>query len=894
MSTISDSRAPLLDNRGLPTHLARVAARLNLIGPDSSGDTFLATSYVVESLMKTMAIALCAGIRQSSSSAAYKFEYDLIRADGLGNWVAVITNCTSQSYAGYVDAELQPLIAWLSQKRTRPEDQWARDLSANCGKILKLLGAGEGDQPTKLTIRFILSQLVQIRNKTKAHGAVGPEFFETANRVYVDVVEALLLHCPLCQWEWFHLSSRPSKETLRAFSLRGVAPDYVPKGQAEGLRPLEPGVHFRTHDRGQLFHSGDLIRTNLECHSFWMPNGGFNVKGSAEFLDYADGKVQAFDASRYLNPPAPLPRSATEGVPALEIFSNLFGNLPAAPAGYVERPRLQDELLQRLTDHNHAIITLHGRGGIGKTSLALFAAHRLAQEDKPPFDYILWFSARDLELRPGGPSEVRRAIPNLAEVAKLTGEMLGIESKVDVLAEVLQDPRRVSNKGILLIFDNFETLDDPRGVHKFLDTHTHLPNKVLITSRERAFKGDFPIEVGGMELLEAQRLLKQEARVLNVETIITDDVIEDIHEYTDGHAYVMRVLLGEIAKDGRWVPLKSLVPRRGDLLNAVFERSFNRLTQSGRCVFLTVANWRSIVPELALLVVLGQRELDVEDGVEECVRLSLIIRRELADGQYCYLAPELAKLFAKKKLDGDPDRLLINEDLALLREFGAIDPAHAGTTRTDKIVGSFVARCMERVSSAGPEIVQRLDETLLRIAELWPQGWIALASLRQKASAQDGDIAYALRRAVEEMPYDKSTWLARAEHAKSLCDETTYIASLVSAVEADPSDPELLREVAFQLCQYVAAHTWEIPQARRGVYLASVRSHMEKIADKLDSTGLSRLAWLFLLEGDSTNGWKYANKGLSKDSINTHCLKIVERLEQQGFTPPTCSPAGNS
>jgi len=73
------------------------------------------------------------------------------------------------------------------------------------------------------------------------------------------------------------------------------------------------------------------------------------------------------------------------------------------------------------------------------------------------------------------------------------------------------------------------------------------------------------------------------------------------------------------------------------------------------------------------------------------------------------------------------------------------------------------------------------------------------------------------------------------------------------------------------------AHKQEIVKARRSVYLASVRSHMVRIADQLDPTGLSRLAWLFLLEDD----WEYANMGLATDATNGHCLRIVQRLTNQ-------------
>ena len=109
-------------------------------------------------------------------------------------------------------------------------------------------------------------------------------------------------------------------------------------------------------------------------------------------------------------------------------------------------------------------------------------------------------------------------------------------------------------------------------------------------------------------------------------------------------------------------------------------------------------------------------------------------------------------------------------------------------------------------------------------------------------------------------------------------DQETRISSLVGAVEADPADVELVREVAFNLCEFV--NSYDIPRARRGVYLASVRNHMRRLAGRLDATGLSRLAWLHLLEDDPAGARKYAEMGLSKDSANEHCQRIVRRLDE--------------
>ena len=50
----------------------------------------------------------------------------------------------------------------------------------------------------------------------------------------------------------------------------------------------------------------------------------------------------------------------------------------------------------------------------------------------------------------------------------------------------------------LFVLDNFETLQSPNDVFKWVDTHIRHPNKVLITTRFRDFNGDYAIKIGGM------------------------------------------------------------------------------------------------------------------------------------------------------------------------------------------------------------------------------------------------------------------------------------------------------------------------------------------------------------------------------------------------------------
>jgi len=308
----------------------------------------------------------------------------------------------------------------------------------------------------------------------------------------------------------------------------------------------------------------------------------------------------------------------------------------------------------------------------------------------------------------------------------------------------------------------------------------------------------------------------------------------------------------------------------------VFERSFNKLSDDGRWVFLTVSNWRSHVLELFLVVVLGERGVDAEKGAEECTRLSLISIDYLGD-QACYWAPKLAKTFGRKKLEGDPDRLAIQDAIGTLQQFGPVADVGLKKLDLEGFVDRFTKWCFEQATK-DPTTIERIEKLLENVALLWSPGWSMLAEYRIKYRHDIDRVEYALRRAVEEMPYSRNAWVQRAEYACKVNDEETYISSLVSAVECAPNDVELIREAALQLCKYIVAHKTDLPRARRGVYIASVRSHGERIWEDLDATGLSRLAWLFLLEENREKACLYATRGCEKEPENIHCVRILSSL----------------
>src|SRR5262249_24591815 len=162
------------------------------------------------------------------------------------------------------------------------------------------------------------------------------------------------------------------------------------------------------------------------------------------------------------------------------------------------------------------------------------------------------------------------------------------------------------------------------------------------------------------------------------------------------------------------------------------------------------------------------------------------------------------------------------------QQFGVLVPQASSRSTQEELIGTFIQRCMSSERDKEAHLA-RMESVLESIAELWPSAWQAVANFRIKFNRTQATIEYALRRAVEEMPFSKDAWLQRARFAGGVGDKATQILSLVSAVEASPSDVHLIREVAYEVCTYVSGKKGEIPRTVRGVYLAGVRAHMERI-----------------------------------------------------------------
>lgn len=866
----------------LPTPIARVLARRSSASSTTGGDYFLIMSYVAEISIKLLTLGLASAVRRVAPELCKAMEYDLLRADGLGNWVSQISRAVNRSVSSLFPSSFSPLVSWLVERKNQTAmTAWADIVKEDYSTVLTAMGLSARDHTMSVDGRGLLTALVFLRNKTKAHGAVGPNFFSSANAAYTRLVHVLLCTAPSFAWDYAYVWKRESNKR-DVFSLKGMMIEHKTQPSMEYPRELTSGgICVRPPEETRWFYLGPLARCDRECAKFEFANGSFSPGShTAEFIDYCLGQPSTQAVTGFESPPEALSKSETEGPSQLDVHGNVYANLPKLPESFVERPQEQKDLRKQLTNSNHAVVTLHGRGGIGKTSLALKVIHELAAEDEPNFEHILWFSSRDIDLRTTGPVHVKQHVRDLKSIADRCGELLYRKMGVEELKEFLLGEARESSKGNLFVFDNFETLSDPIEVYHFLDANVRLPNRILITSRERQFKADWPIEVVGMEWEAALELMTTTGNRWGIAGLLSKDVLEDIYSFCDGHPYAMLVMIGEVAKDRKFTNPRVVFSKREDILQAVFERSFEKLSHGGRTVYLSCCSWNTGIPEVSLIAVLGQREIDVEQAVQECQKVSLIQESALADGTVVVEVPQLSRVFGKRKLIGDPDRLVIQEDVKKLQSFGVISTP--SETTAESLVEKFSAGIAQLDSLSPAEQVKQAEAILNGLARLVPRAWLELARLRARVGGDRESTYYAFRRYVEVASQPALGWLEWAGYAATVGDTNQVLLCHLGAADAEPTRVETLREAAYVVCQFVSDNLGSLPVAKRGVYLATIRDLMERVSSRLDATALSRLAWLYLLEANPVDARRHAEAGLREDPENTHCKKLINRLDSRG------------
>lgn len=858
----------------------RMLDRVERSRVDSDATHYSNLLYLGELLTKLTALSLiaCVDPARDETDLVYGAKYRLIRADGLGVWSSVIQELTTAPVYRLLQEGAKNFHVSLTQRYSQDSEAWQR-------KAMDELRAAAACFPTlgserdygKVSAAQWFQQFTALRNKTRGHGADLITWQADAALHLRASLDALLQGLQFLSWDWWLVS----KTGAGASRVHVLAGEREPTKEVDA-GTLAPGIYAFPGREPRLV---ELLRTDADLSDFLLPNGDAqDAKLRYEQLSYISGQKVWGQLHAFTRVPRRLPASETEGSTELRVFGNVLTNLPEQQGDYVRRQQLEGDLAEVLLDARHPVVAINGPGGIGKTSLALQVLHDFTESEA--FSAILWFSARDVDLDPlAGPKPVRPRVQSLTQIARQYAslvEPMRLDASPESLEQFfLNSLADNANGPMLFVFDNFETVQNPVELYRHLNSFVGLPNKILVTTRYREFKGDWPLEVGGMSRVEFDTLLNTSASRLGVTGLLQSKKgwVDSLFRESGGHPYVVKVALGEVARTRKvGQRFDRIMASREDILDALFERSFNRLSPDAQRVFFTLCRWRALVPSAALEAVLtrpANPRFDVEESLRSLLDSSLV-ERFFSDVDYeSYLhVPAAAYKFGMAQLKFSELHEAVEEDARFLHYFGAVSDAVLNSGFAGHIHRYFdVIRGLEGVDR---EQALAVGEYLAR---RYPEAWLWLADVQMEGNPQ-GRLAAkgSYQSYLSRHPDDADAWLKLAELCGKTSDSLGELRAFAEAAgNADRSYAPLSAAIA-GLRERLDAGALRVDSKLKRDYLLAISQGWKSRSRQASAHDCFNLARLAERGGDLEEALYWSDEGARRDRRDQRFSDMQARL----------------
>ena len=297
---------------------------------------------------------------------------------------------------------------------------------------------------------------------------------------------------------------------------------------------------------------------------------------------------------------------------------------------------------------------IDGPGGIGKTALAIKAAHEASSE---LFERKIFITAKVRELLPEGEKKLTDFTrPTYLAMLDELGKELGEENISRLAPEERTDALRLAlaGKKALIIFDNLETLPEDERVRLF-QFLSRLPegNKAIVTSRRRSDVDARIVRLDRLSHDEALQLIEELAKKYPRLERATHPEYEDLYAITQGNPLFIRWIAGQLGRENSQCrtiaeacDFINKAPKGNDPLEYIFGDLLETFTESETKVLaaLTYFTQPAKLKWLAQMTDLPERS--AETALEDLADRSILIANN--ESKTFYLPP-LAAQFIKTR-----------------------------------------------------------------------------------------------------------------------------------------------------------------------------------------------------------------------------------------------------
>jgi tetratricopeptide (TPR) repeat protein len=378
---------------------------------------------------------------------------------------------------------------------------------------------------------------------------------------------------------------------------------------------------------------------------------------------------------------------------------------------------------------------IDGPGGIGKTALAIKAAHE-APEDL--FERKIFISAKVRELTSDGEKPlIDFTRPTYLAMLDELGKELGEENLERLAPDERPNVLRLAlaGKKALIVFDNLETLPEEERTRLF-QFLSRLPdgNKAIVTSRRRADVDARIVRLDRLSRDEAMELIAELAKKYPKLARASEKECDDLYGMTHGNPLLIRWIAGQLGREGSKCRTiaeacafieKAL--KGNDPLEYIFGDLLDTFSPDETLVLaaLTYFTKPAKLKWLAQMTKLSERstETALEDLTDRAILISDLESR-------AYYLPLLAAQFIKIRRPEAVSRTgdaLVNRAYALAMQYGGYDNYEG--FRTLDAEWEFISAALPRLLTGDNDRLQTVCEQLtffLNYTGRWDEAiWLA-------------------------------------------------------------------------------------------------------------------------------------------------------------------------
>lgn len=361
----------------------------------------------------------------------------------------------------------------------------------------------------------------------------------------------------------------------------------------------------------------------------FLSNGPIK-KGKNLFI--SDGSaIRKHDSSVTLSPKEADELSIASTETLYGLYSVNSGNyrLLSPDNEFIRREKYCSEIQKGLSKNRVACVTLTGIGGIGKTSLAIWAVSEAYIHKK--YSYIVSITAKDRELTSSGIQAIYQHFTTLDDLLNSIAEVIGFPDikELTTIEKEKEIRSLIENSNMLLFLDNLETTSDD-GIKSFIND---LPDgvKAIITSRRNIVNvSSYPIEIGGLEDDEIVQLISTYAKQYKYCSGLTRDEKLKIGQASNSIPLAIRWIISRCSTIPELLSVSASLlssnQNNAELLEFVFRRTFDNMNNIEQRI-MQVLSVVPDIPEEAIIKGHDKSDDDILGSLQKLVQDTIVIKR---------------------------------------------------------------------------------------------------------------------------------------------------------------------------------------------------------------------------------------------------------------------------